>query len=176
MALHFKDRSTMIRSIAAIATCLCFATASLAGTLPLPKGEVILTVTGNIQNTNGPSEATFDREMLVALGETEIKTKSPWYDAVSTFDGVPFKKVMDYVGASGTRIRAVALNDYETEIPMDDVQNTEVILAMKRDGEVMDVRDKGPIFVIYPYDSSPEFQTQTYYGRSAWQVTKLVVE
>jgi hypothetical protein len=39
----------------------------------------------------------------------------------------------------------------------------------------MPVRDKGPLFVIYPYDSRPELKSQLYYGRSAWQVSKLVI-
>jgi hypothetical protein len=51
-----------------------------------------------------------------------------------------------------------------------------VILALKRNGEYMPVRDKGPLFVIYPFDSKPELKTQTYYGRSVWQVAKIVVK
>ncbi len=47
---------------------------------------------------------------------------------------------------------------------------------MKRDGNYMAVRDKGPLFIIYPYDSDPQLQSQTYYTRSAWQVAKLIVE
>jgi hypothetical protein len=50
-----------------------------------------------------------------------------------------------------------------------------VILAIKRNGEYMSVRDKGPLFVIYPYDSSPDLKSQTYYARSAWQVAKIDV-
>ncbi|MCC2664519.1 MAG: oxidoreductase, partial [Geminicoccaceae bacterium] len=43
-----------------------------------------------------------------------------------------------------------------------------VILALKRDGAYMPVRDKGPLFIVYPYDSSPELKHQNYYSRSAW--------
>ncbi|MDM6999909.1 oxidoreductase, partial [Klebsiella michiganensis] len=28
----------------------------------------------------------------------------------------------------------------------------------------------------YPYDSSPELQNQIYYSRSAWQVSKIIIE
>jgi hypothetical protein len=38
------------------------------------------------------------------------------------------------------------------------------------------VRDKGPLFIVYPYDSKPELKSQTYYGRSAWQLAKLIIE
>jgi hypothetical protein len=89
---------------------------------------------------------------------------------------VSLDKLMKQVGASGKRAVVVALNDYSTEIPMEDFSKHNVILALKRDGEYMPVRDKGPLFIVYPYDSSPELQTQTYYARSAWQVAKIIVK
>jgi hypothetical protein len=82
---------------------------------------------------------------------------------------------MKFVGAKGTTVTAVALNDYVSTIPMADFDKFNVILAMKRDGNYMEVREKGPLFVIYPYDTVPELQTQTYYTRSAWQVAKLII-
>ena len=68
------------------------------------------------------------------------------------------------------------MNDYTTEIQMEDFTKHHAILALKRNGEYMPVRDKGPLFVVYPYDSDPELKSQTYYSRSAWQVARLVVK
>jgi hypothetical protein len=68
-----------------------------------------------------------------------------------------------------------ALNDYSTEIPISDLSDHNVILSLKRNGEYMPVSDKGPLFIIYPFDSKPELKSQTYYGRSAWQVAKISV-
>ncbi|MCZ0964389.1 molybdopterin-dependent oxidoreductase [Paracoccus benzoatiresistens] len=163
-------------SVATLIAAVCATTASIAADLPQPTGAVILTVTGNITNSNHGDEAKFDRAMLEALGTTKITTKTPWYEQAVTFEGVSFKALMEYVGGEGTNVNAIALNDYGTSIPMSDIQQTGMILAMKLNGQDMEVRDKGPIFVIYPYDSDPEYQTQTYYARSAWQVTKLIVE
>jgi hypothetical protein len=147
-----------------------------AGSLPQPKGKAILTISGNISNTNADGVAKFDRDMLEAVGLVTIETHSPWYDGLTRFEGVSLKKLMDVVGAKGNTVTAVALNDYVSTIPMADFSKFNVILAMKRDGNYMEVREKGPLFVIYPYDSSAELQTQTYYTRSAWQVAKLIVE
>jgi hypothetical protein len=80
------------------------------------------------------------------------------------------------VGATGTSVVAYALNDYSTEIPMEDFTRYGVLLALKRNGEYMPVRDKGPLFIVYPYDSMPELKHQKYYSRSAWQVARMVVE
>jgi hypothetical protein len=38
------------------------------------------------------------------------------------------------------------------------------------------VRTKGPLFIVYPYDSLPELNTPLYKERSAWQLKELVVE
>ncbi|RII37994.1 oxidoreductase [Pseudooceanicola sediminis] len=165
----------LLPSLAALLTGLMFANMSLAEPLAKPVGDVVLTVSGNISNTNDGEAAKFDRAMLEEIGMVDISTNSPWYDEVKTFSGVPMKDLMELVGAKGTTINAVALNDYETEVPMSDAQETGMILAMKLDGQDMEVRDKGPIFLIYPYDSNPTFQNQAYYARSAWQVTRLIV-
>jgi hypothetical protein len=61
-------------------------------------------------------------------------------------------------------------------MPMEDVRKFGVILALKRDGEYMTVRDKGPLFIVYPFDSDPELKVQKYYSRSVWQVARIEVK
>ncbi|QCM12298.1 oxidoreductase [Agrobacterium tumefaciens] len=147
-----------------------------AGTIAKPQGKPILTISGNITNTNAEGSAQFDRDMVEALGMVTVETTTPWHDGRVRFDGVSLAKLMDIVGAKGTTVTAVALNDYVSTIPVEDFKKFNVILAIKLDGNYMTVREKGPLFVIYPYDSDPELQKQTYYSRSAWQVAKLIVE
>ncbi|MBC2886456.1 oxidoreductase [Ochrobactrum sp. CM-21-5] len=160
--------------------CICFLavvfSGAWAGSLALPEDKPILVVSGKIENTNVRGIAEFDRAMLEAIGLEMVETATPWYDGRVRFEGVSLNKLMKIVGAKGTNITAVALNDYVTTIPLSDVEEFKVILALKRDGSYMTVRDKGPLFIIYPYDSDPRLQSQTYYTRSAWQVAKLIVE
>lgn len=102
-----------------------------------------------------------------------IVTTTPWYSGKVRFEGVSLSKLMDLVGARGKTAKVIALNDYTTMVPLDDFRQFPVILALKLNGEYMHIRDKGPLFIVYPYDSSPELQNQVYYSRSAWQVSKL---
>ncbi len=146
------------------------------GTLPSPAAKKMLTITGSITNTNEGDAAVFDRAMLEALGMEGFETSTPWYDRPVRFEGVRMQRLMQAVGASGTRVIAIALNDYAIEIPMADFERYGTLLAMKRDGVDMPVRDKGPLFIVYPYDSKPELKSQQFYSRSAWQVAKLVVK
>ncbi|WP_425488212.1 molybdopterin-dependent oxidoreductase [Microvirga mediterraneensis] len=147
-----------------------------AASLPAPKERPILTISGKIDVTNKDNTAQFDRTMLESMGLVTIETTSPWYEGKVKFEGVLLDKLMKLVGAKGERVSVIALNDYATEIPIADFAKYNVILAIKRDGEYMPVRDKGPLFIVYPYDSNPELKSQTYYARSAWQVAKIEVK
>ena len=51
-----------------------------------------------------------------------------------------------------------------------------VVEGYLRNGEPMSVRDKGPLWVVYNFDSNPEFQTEVMYSRSIWQLDRIVVE
>lgn len=87
---------------------------------------------------------------------------------------MPLRTLLERVGADGKEIVARALNDYSTVIPISDFYEHGVILALKRDGEYMEISDKGPLFIVYPYDGE-DLHSQQYYARSAWQVARLVV-
>ena len=144
-----------------------------AATLPMPTTKQILTVSGLIRSTNQDGSAVFDRPMLEQLGMTTIETATPWYTGKTRFEGVLMSRLLDEVEAYGDKLTAFALNDYTTEIPVADFRRFPVILALKRDGEYMPVRDKGPLFIVYPFDSDPELKSQKFYSRSAWQVARL---
>ncbi|MDN3568190.1 molybdopterin-dependent oxidoreductase [Paeniroseomonas aquatica] len=149
--------------------------APTTGPLAEPAGRVILAITGKIAITNDGDAAKFDRPMLEALGMASFTTVTPWYDGAVTFEGVPMTRLLQRVGAQGETVQAVALNDYSTEIPVADFARWGVMLALKRDGNYLTIRDKGPLFIVYPYDTNAELRSPRYYGRSAWQVARLVV-
>jgi hypothetical protein len=151
-------------------------TGAVAQTLAAPAEKPILTISGKIATTNKDDTAQFDRPMLEALGMETIETTTPWFKGPVKFEGVPLAKLMQRVGASGERALFIALNDYSSEIPVEDFAKHNVILALKRDGQYMPISDKGPLFVIYPFDSKPELKSQAYYGRAVWQVAKIVVK
>lgn len=155
---------------------LPLSTAALADGLPAPTGDVVLEVTGKIANTNKDGAAVFDMAMLAALPQRTTITTSPWYDGKQTFAGPLGWALLNQIGATGTTLKVTALNDYVSEIPVGDFKDYKVILATSLNGEPMSVRDKGPIFIIYPFDEEPSLNNETYYGRSAWQVKSIEVE
>ena len=148
---------------------------SYAETFDPPAGDPILTISGRISRTNSGDRAMFDRDMLEALGVTSFKTNTPWYSSVVTFEGVKMTTLMDRVQAKGELLMVTALNDYTSDIPIEDFVRYEPILALKRDGKYMAISDKGPLFIVYPYDKVPELRSQRFYSRSAWQIARMEV-
>lgn len=143
--------------------------------LALPAGEPVLTVKGNITDTNTDGAATFDMAMLQALPATEFATSTNWTEGVKTFRGVPLKALLQSLGASGATITATALNNYSVDIPMEALTDEAPIVAYTIDGETFSRRDKGPLWIVFPYDSSTDYQTELVYGWSIWQLADLTV-
>lgn len=144
--------------------------------LDAPSGKVILTLTGLISEGNqGKTKAEFDMAMLEKLPQHRIKTRTPWHEEVREYTGPRLRDVLAAVKSSGKTIRAVALNDYVVEIPLEDIEKYDVIVARLADGKPMTVREKGPLFIMYPFDSSETLQSPLYYGRAAWQLKAIEI-
>lgn len=148
---------------------------SAAEPLPRPQGAVILTITGNITQTNAPGQAQFDKAMLEALGKASYTTSSEVSATPMMFEGVRLRAVLERVGAQGKTMKATALNDYQVVIPLEDLQ-FEPILTMKVDGKVITPRDKGPLWIAYPRDANPILQDVRYDARWVWQLSRLHIE
>lgn len=149
--------------------------AMAAPALPAPTERPLLTIRGKIRVLNTLDSVQLDRAGLEGLGTASFVTMTPWYPGPVEFEGVPMARLMAAVGAFGDTVVATALNDYVTEIPVRDFSIYNVLLALKRDGGYMPLRDKGPLFIVYPYDSDPALRHQRFYSRSAWQVADFVV-
>jgi hypothetical protein len=147
-----------------------------AGDLPKPAGPVILTVGGAISHTNAPGRAEFDRAMLEDLGLVRLRTWTPWTEGEPEFEGVPAQRLMEAVGATGSEVRAVALNDFESTIPLADFERYPVLLAITMDGQQLRVRDKGPIWIVYPWSDHPELDDMPTRRKSVWQLRSLRVD
>lgn len=157
-----------------------FATAFALATLiqPLPasaqqKTPVILSV---VDDTKGGQRVDLTLDDLQRLGGAVIRTTTPWHDGEQVFEGVPLARLLAHLGTQGNRLTLTALNSYMTEIPVADATQYPVMLAYKRNGQTMPVTDKGPLFVIYPYDADKTLKTETYFSRSAWQVRQIAID
>ncbi|MDP4299694.1 hypothetical protein [Leptothrix discophora] len=142
------------------------------------KGRVLLTVTGAIARGNvaeGVRRHEFDAEALDALPVHVVRTGTPWHKGVIAFSGPLLADVLAQVAASGTTLQMTALNDYQIRMPIAEVLPFQPILARRADGAVLSVRDKGPLFMIFPYDEQPQTRNDLFFSRSIWQLKAIEV-
>ena len=144
--------------------------------VPAPTGPVVLTLSGRLREPNDGARVQFDMASLAALPQQEIQPMLPWYDTPRRFTGPLLRDVQAAAGAEGKSLRATALNAYRIDIPMDDVTRYDVVLARLLDGKPMSVRDKGPLFVLYPFDRHPGLRNSVYFGRCIWQLRSIEVQ
>ncbi|MEJ2766595.1 hypothetical protein VV869_21795 [Photobacterium sp. MCCC 1A19761] len=152
---------------------ITFIGSASAAALPPPQETVILTVSGQIEHTNALRQARFDRQMLLQLPQSTITTQTPWTEKAHVYEGVLLQDLLHYVGAHGHTLAATALNDYQTQIDLDTIQPYPVLLALKDNGRLMRVRDKGPIWIIYPLSEHPNLDQPQHHEDMIWQLRTL---
>ena len=120
-----------------------------------------------------PQEAELTREELLALPKRKVKTMTPWTQGLVEFEGVPLVELIRLSGATPSWIRATALNNYAVEVPFEDAGIPDVIVAYRMNGEYMSIRDKGPLWLIYPLTGLPELDTEATHSKMIWQLKSL---
>lgn len=165
------------RSFHFIAALTLTGLSTLALALDAPKERPVLTITGKIGVSNSPGGGVrLDMKMIEALPQHSFTTRTPWYDKPVKFTGPLLADVLKLVKAQGQTIGATAINDYRITIPAGDASQHGVIMARLIDDQPIPVREKGPLFIVYPFDNSATLRSSVYYERSIWQLKALDIQ
>ncbi|MEI4488004.1 oxidoreductase [Frigidibacter sp. MR17.14] len=141
-----------------------------------PQGPVLLTASGAIAGPEGKQVVELDQAMLDGLPKVTFTTTTIWTEGPQEFTGVPLGALLTALGAKGKTLAATAENDYSIEIPIEDwPQGLEPVVAYARNGKAMSIRDRGPLWIVYPYDSDARLRTEVIYSRSIWQLNRIEV-
>ncbi len=119
----------LLRLSVLLLACL---TPGWAAALDQPAGEVVLTISGKVGQPNAGRRAVFDMAMLEKLPQHSFSTNTPWHAGPTRFTGPLLRDVLAAAGANGSKLVAVALNDYKTDIPFTDAARYDVIVAAQR--------------------------------------------
>ena len=157
------------------AILILFGLSTFATAMETPSGPILLRVSGEIGVFNADAEAQFDREMLAALDWQDVDTYVSFDDERYRFSGPTLASLLAYLGVEGGTLRATALDDYAIDIPVQDAQAHNVILALERDGKPLRIRDRGPIWVVYPA-SDPSQVNELHSARMIWQLKSIEVK
>ncbi|WP_071675927.1 hypothetical protein [Nioella nitratireducens] len=135
--------------------------------------ETILSVTPGSDR----APVHFSDADLMALPQQRFDTSTIWTGGVQTFSGPSLSDVL--AAAQGVArpetLRLQALNDYIVHMDVAVVEDTVPILANRIDGAPFGVRDKGPLWIVFPYDSNERFRSEVIYTLSVWQLRRIDV-
>lgn len=123
--------------------------------------------------TLGDETREYDIPALQELGAVEMATTTIWTEGVQKFTGVPLASVLNDAGITEGSVTATAINEYSIDIPVSEITEEYPIIAFHLDGEPMSVRDKGPFWIVYPFDAAPEWRSEVNFSRSIWQLDRL---
>ncbi|MBZ6071751.1 molybdopterin-dependent oxidoreductase [Aeromonas schubertii] len=135
---------------------------------PSLRAEPLLTIEAG---TGGVVSLT--REQFTALPQHRLTTKTPWTEGMHSYQGMLLRDLLNQAGLKTPEVWAVALNDYAASIPREDADRYPVLVAAEQDGAALTVRNKGPLWIIYPLSDFPELDKERYHSRMVWQVKRL---
>ncbi|WP_028450375.1 molybdopterin-dependent oxidoreductase [Chitinibacter tainanensis] len=161
----------MLRTFGRLITFALLALASLSFANETNTTRTILTIKGKVTTLQALSLADLDK-----LPQYKMTVPTPWYPEPQTFEGPLLRDVLKLAGVSSGALRLSALNDYTIEIPASDAFTYDVIVASRLGGKTMSIREKGPLFIMYPFDQHADLRKTDYYRRCAWQLKLITVQ
>ncbi len=127
---------------------------------------------------DGTAVKSYSLEQLDALEQTTYVTKNPFIDGTSEFSGPLARVVLADAGQDmpkDAQLTVMAINDYKIDLPVSEILDFDVMLATRRDGETMSLREKGPIWIMYPISDNAELEDEAINSRLVWQLKSIQI-
>ncbi len=146
-------------------------------TIPQPKEETILTVSGKVGTTNVDSAIAMDLPTIESVGLVEYHVQDPFVNHDVLYRGVLMRDLLKLwqVDNTAKTVRLVALNDYQIDIPIEDFSTYPVLFALQADGVYMEPDYQGPAMLVYPVDHY-DLDPITIKRRWIWQIKRIELE
>jgi hypothetical protein len=157
-----------LRLLTAVAAGLLLGYAEAAkAELAAPQGPVVLTVVGDVANSNrGPMDpavdrfleyhsqkfdkaAAFDLQMLEGLGMEARSFKLEGLPGVQELEGPPLDAVLKAAGAQPGQISILGLDGFEVQFDDKTIEAHDWIVAVKRNGAYLGIGGFGPAWVAF---------------------------
>ena len=161
-------------AVAPIFALFVWGNSALADTGLVRAADTVLVVSGNT-SAESSQGIVFDMAALQNLPSTKITTSNPWIKGAAEFTGVRISALLESVGAQTNDIEARAANEYKFKLTGIDFDKYPIIIAYLKDGNPMEFRELGPLWIIFPFDDFPELLTSKNKAASVWQLTDIEV-
>ncbi|EEX66928.1 oxidoreductase [Vibrio metoecus] len=131
--------------------------------------EPILTLAHQDQTVS----ATYQE--LLARSDLTIVTETPWTQGNTEFKGISAQAILAWIGVKQADLKVIALNKYWAVIPYSDIEKYNPVFAIQKNGKPMAIRDRGPVWSIYPLSSSGELNNEVLHSRMVWQISHIEI-
>jgi hypothetical protein len=154
------------------------ATIKPGDSIPAPTGEVVLTIDGNISQTNVGNSLQLDMATLEKIGVVQYDVNDPFVKEKITYSGVLLSEILKAAGAdaSATTLTLRALDDYSTDMNITDADKWPILVATRANGEYMAIDKNGPLISVFPFDDFPEIDHLTYDALWVWSMHEITVK
>ena len=153
-------------TLSRVCVCALLTILILAQAVTPAAADEMLVIRNSADPTQG--EVSFTEADLLALPQVTIRTRTEFTDGVVEFVGPLARDAMASIATgTATTIHLVAMNDYAIDIPLSDITDYDVILALQANGKRLSRRDKGPIWLMYPVDDHAEAEADFRAGHSS---------
>jgi len=123
--------------------------------------------------TNGDRTIEVTAEDFSKLAPTTFETTTIWTEGKVEFSGPTLKSILALADITDGVVSLTAINDYTIEIAVAEITDEAPIVANLMNGKPFSRRDKGPYWVVYPFDSDKKYQQENVYALSIWQLSSV---
>ena len=114
-------------------------------------GEVGLVVSGLIVSGKvAGGRQRLSMEDLGAAGMDEVVARVPWARGTAHFAGLPLRRLLDMVGASGSSIEARDGRGNRMHLSIEEALARNALIAIRHEGLPIAAGGSGPCWLIYP--------------------------
>lgn len=114
---------------------------------------------------------------LDALPQKSIETHSPYFEGSLLFTGPNLAEVLrtfsrEDVG-SKTPLTLRAMNDYVVRTSLGVLAQSGAIIATRKEGSRLSIRERGPFWIMLPLSERPELDEESYHRLLVWQLQRI---
>ena len=123
----------------------------------------------------GAAQVYFSDADLAEMPAVTFETSTIWTEGIQEFSGPSLAGVLEAAGMSDSvrEIQLTALNDYAVRMDMAQVESAAPIVANRINGAPFSVREKGPLWVVFPYDSAPRYRAESIFAVCVLQLRHI---
>ena len=137
-----------------------------------------MSVYGDILRDDKPYQRLdFTLSELQALTQTELTTAHPWTTQAQHYRGIDLTALLTFLFAE-QQIKSLTLeglNGFSMALEWAKIREYSPMLAWQENGQLMSRRNKGPLWLMLPFDQVPELKKMDFLHYMVWQLRTIRV-